>query len=63
MTEFSGSPSLVLQTSTRTGESDGPATPARAGKMKEPTQSNSHANSSFLCFFGIVDGSGDPNRM
>jgi hypothetical protein len=36
---------------------------AGAGKMKDQTHSNSHANSSFLCFFGIVDGSGDPNRM
>jgi hypothetical protein len=47
------------------GKPDWSAAPAGAGKMKEPTHSNSHANFSFsfLCLFGIVDGSGDPNRM
>jgi hypothetical protein len=45
------------------GSPDWSAAPARAGKMNEPTHSNSHANSSFLCFFSIVDGSGDPNRL
>jgi hypothetical protein len=47
------------------GKPDWPAAPAGAGKMSEPTHSNSHANASFSFprFFGIVDGSGDPNRM
>jgi hypothetical protein len=47
------------------GKPDWPGAAAGAEKMKEPTHSNSHANSSFsfLCLFGIVIGSGAPNRM
>jgi hypothetical protein len=44
------------------GKPDGSAAPAGAGKTSKPAHSHSHANPSFLCFFGIVDGSGDPNR-
>jgi hypothetical protein len=45
------------------GKPDWSVTAAGAGKMKEPTHSNSPAKSSFQWVFGIFDCSNDANRM